>query len=355
MTGSETLQEKVDEFNSHVWDHTADAFQQRFDVRRPLTRGEIQSLETLIKALSRGESDEQLSGRLLQEIQNNPDFILLVLQIIGSTRNKILTDLRAALSGGGTRIPQSPTRLHLNTDVWRTAGPYLAVRLRNICAPLAGLKTGRHQALEALNQATWPGWIRQERAKRQGHEAEYRLAVLYSVLCIPFQPSEKADNPLTRDTQVNGISFDLVVPSADTPLVCIKSTVHTSNIGQYGESKDALEVSEAADMLGAKFPDDTPTLLAMIDGVGFNSNRAGLEGVLTNSHEFCQFKTLWKAAAIAASRLQREINVKLPPAHIESHRSFLNRCGKPVRVQPLEEQPGQEWTPAGEGFILPGN
>ena len=355
MTDRDTLEERVAEFNSHVWDHTADAFQQRFDLRRPLTTVELDGLRRLVNALSAGQSDVQVAAKLLEEVKQRPDFILIVLQIVGSTRNKILTDLRAATSGQGLRIPGSPTNLHRNDAVWQVAGPYLAVKLRQVCTPLISLETGLNQALEALNQATWPGWIRQERAKRQGHDAEYRLAVLCAALEIPFAPQEKADNPLTKDAQVKGISFDLVVPDADNPLVCVKSTVHTSNIGQYGESKDALEISEAADMLQKEFPAGTPTLLAMIDGVGFNSNRAGLEGVLTNADEFCQFQTLWKAVAIAASRLEREITVKLPPAHIESHRSFLTRCGKSVRVQPLADKPGPEWTVAGEGFILAGS
>ena len=355
MSNQETLAERIAEFESHVWDHTADAFQQQFDSRRPLTQEEIGALMVLVGALANGESDEQVASKLLAEIKKRPEFILVVLQIVGSTRNKIITDLRAATSGSSLKVPQSPTRLHRNQNVWKMAGQYLAIRFRKVCIPLISLESGGVQALEALNQATWSGWIRQERAKRQGHEAEYRLAVLYSALNIPFEPKEKAENPLAKDAQVNDISYDLVVPNTNAPLVCVKSTVHTSNIGQYGESKDALEISEAADELKSSFPSNTPTLLAMIDGIGFRSNRAGLEGVLSNSQEFCQFKTLWKAAAIAASRLALEITVKLPKEHIESHSSFLGRCNKSVHIQPLDDQPTPNWVQAGEGLILPGN
>ena len=355
MTSLETVAQRVAEFNAHVWDHTKDEFQQQFDVRRKLTDAEYQSLNRLVDALAKGESDEQIAAKLLVEVQKRPDFILMALQVIGSTRNKIITDLRATLSGQGVRIPQSPTRLHINENIWRVAGPYIAARLRNVCTALTDLDNSRRQALEAINQATWPGWVRQERAKRQGHEAEYRLAILYATLGVSFAPEEKADNPLSRDAQVNEVSFDLVVPNATSPLVCVKSTVHTSNIGQFGESKDALEISEAADMLKSNFPDDTPTLLALIDGVGFNSNKAGLEGVLTNADEFCQFKTLWKAGVIAASRLDRKIVIKLPQNDIESHQSFLARWNKLGEVQPLDEQPGAGWVQAGEGFILLGN
>ena len=145
----------------------------------------------LVDALGNGESDEQIASKLLVEIEKRPDFVLVVLQIIGSTRNKIITDLRSATSGIGPNIPQLPTRLHRNKNVWEIAGQYLAIRFRQVCMPLVSLTSGRDQALEALNQATWSGWIRQERAKRQGHEAEYRLAVLFSALDFPFAPKEK--------------------------------------------------------------------------------------------------------------------------------------------------------------------
>ena len=60
-------------------------------------------------------------------------------------------------------------------------------------------------------------------------------------------------------------------------LVCVKSTVHTSNIGQYGESKDALEMTEAKNMIQQRFHRKTaPILLAFVDGVGFETNRDGL-------------------------------------------------------------------------------
>ncbi len=108
-------------------------------------------------------------------------------------------------------------------------------------------------AFEALNQATYPGWIRQQWAKLSGHEAEYRLAVLLDECGFPFEPQEKKDNPLCQDATVFNVSFDVVVPNAREPRMCVKATVHTSNIGQFGESKDALEMSEAAGMLDEHF------------------------------------------------------------------------------------------------------
>lgn len=360
MTSPETATERVAEFRSHVWDHTIDPFQLRFDTPPPLSQDALRALNGLVAALSNDESDEQVAAKLLVAVRERPDFILTILQFIGSTRNKILTDLRASTAGQNLRIPQSPTTLHRNAAVWAVAGLYIALRFRQVFTPLMPLIRGRRHALETLNRATWPGWIRQERAKRQGHEAENRLAVLFLALGLPFEPVEKAENPLTQDAQVNEISFDLVVPSRNAPLLCVKSTLHSSNIGQYGTSKDLLEVRAAADMLRENFPANPPTLLAMIDGVGCLSNRAGLEGILAAANEFCQFKTLWKAAAIAARRLGREITIKLPEEHLESHRAFLSRCGAMVRVEALGEplQPAPDTPPgaqAGEGFVLMGH
>lgn len=78
-----------------------------------------------------------------------------------------------------------------------------------------------------------------------GHEAEFRLARLLQDCNVSFVPLEKASNPLCRDETIDGVSYDLVVPSAQDARLRVKSTVHTANIGQYGESKDALEIREA--------------------------------------------------------------------------------------------------------------
>lgn len=101
------------------------------------------------------------------------------------------------------------------------------------------------------------------------------------------------------------VSFDIVVPNIENPTVCIKSTVHTSNIGQYGESKDHLEVAEARRMIDALPIASRPTLVGFIDGIGFESNSAGLNGVLEKADEFCQFKTIWKLAVISAQKTSR--------------------------------------------------
>lgn len=262
------------------------------------------------------------------------------MQLVGLTRNKILSDLKASggVKGHGLKVPTSYARLHVRDDIWTIAGHYLAKRLRSVLGPICEAGGDVKFILESLNQATWPGWIRQERAKRQGHEAEYRLATILASGSIPFEPKEKAHNPLSRDATIHGVSFDLVVGSTEHPLVCVKSTVHTANIGQYGESKDALEIREARDVIDARFPGAfRPTLLALIDGVGFFSNRAGLDGVLSSADEFCQFRTIWKAVVVACSRLGRHVVVALPEDEISCHSDFIADHRGVVAVEILSE------------------
>src|SRR5690606_34524182 len=98
----------------------------------------------------------------------------------------------------------------------------LLPRCRRVFGPLFGLQAQASRlALESLNQATWAGYIRQERAKRSGHHAEHRLALLLQQAAIPFCPAEKAENPLCRDARICEVSFDLVIPSLEAPLVCV--------------------------------------------------------------------------------------------------------------------------------------
>ena len=74
-----------------------------------------------------------------------------------------------------------------------------------------------------LSQATYPGYIRQERAKRQGHMGEQRLAELLHALGVPFEPKEKLKQPLSPDVKIWDVSFDLVVPNSKAPKVLVQS------------------------------------------------------------------------------------------------------------------------------------
>ena len=330
MANDETLQQRRDEFEEHIWNHAEDPFQVAFDHCPQLSHFEHATLRGVLEQLAVDATDEQIAHVIRDQMNKDPNSVFILMRLVGLTRNKIIQDLKAATAGSGLRIPSSADKLNRKAAIWQIAGPYLARRLRTVLLPLVqGDRGSQAQAFEAMSQATWPGWIRQERAKRQGHEAEHRLASVFYDLDIPFEPKEKVSNPLCRDAQIEAVSFDLVSPGVARPLLCFKATVHTANIGQYGESKDALEMEEASKTLGTLDPQ--PTLMALIDGVGFRSNRAGLDGVLQVADEFCQFSTLWKAVVVYASRTDRRVTLYLPdPA---SHVTFLSRYSEAVLLQ----------------------
>ena len=344
---AESLSEKRDEFRSHVWDHSKDEFQIAFNTRKRLTESEQKLLKDVLNSMAGGATDSEMVEVLRELLSPRPDDILILMQIIGLTRNKIVQDLKPGLRKIGISVPGSAPLMVNKPRVWAKAGPYLITHLRRVFTPLFSASyDGLFGAFEALNQATWPCWIRQERAKRSGHEAEGRLAVLLQSLDLDFEPKEKATNPLCPDVKVCDISFDIVVPTVAAPKLCVKATVHTADIGQFGESKDKLEIQMASRQLENIKP--KPTLLAFIDGVGFDSNRAGLDGVLEIADEFCQFSTLWKAAVLAARAQDMGILLVLPDR--ESHLGFLRRHNEYIR---LVDQPDQstKWIAVGEAQV----
>lgn len=309
------VKRRIAEFNLNVWNHAEDVFQMSFDERRFLTYDEITFLKKITNLIGDLTKDaESLVFLQSKFLSDEGKSLELLLQICGLTRNKILQDLKAMVGSNRAGLSLSSYKnLYTNSQSWALAGKYLLKKMRTVLlAGNEGQVTDR--VFQALNQATWPGYIRQERAKRSGHEAEGRMATLLSNIKIGFEPLEKADNPMCRDIQINSVSFDLVVPSANNPHICVKSTVHTANIGQYGESKDHLEIDEARRMIDSLSNKVKPTLVAFVDGVGFESNRAGLEGVLEKSDEFVQFKSIWKLVVMSAhavgKQCQLDINVE---------------------------------------------
>lgn len=344
----ESLSERQEEFKSHVWNHSVDEFQMEFDERPPLPVEAQLRFFRLSMAIGFEGGLENIAAKLDSELKDDPQFIFAVMQLVGLTRSKILSDLKAALPNLKRVVPNSAHLLPQRPEAWKLARLQLAARLIKVLGPVGTLDfTSVKGTLEALNQATWPGWIRQERAKRQGHAAEGRLAVMLQDLGIPFVPEGKSVNPMCPDATFEELSFDIMVPSLDEPRLCVKATVHTANIGQYGESKDHLEVAEASEML-KRLP-NPPILMALIDGIGFYSNSAGLNGVLTTADEFCQFETLWKAGVIAAHQIGRKVQLVLGDA--DAHKSFLDRYSKSIVLKTkVTKQAG--WVQAGEASIM---
>ena len=341
-----SIKQRREEFDLHVWNHSEDVFQQGFDFKDNLSPIELALLEKLIVSL--GDSHNRFRETLTSEIASEPYLILPILQVVGLTRSKILTDLKAM----GIAVPQKPEGLIAKPDAWDASVSYLETRLSKVLKPLIEMdKESRQIALQSLNQATWPGWIRQERAKRQGHEAEGRIAQLLFNLGLSFEPKEKMTNPMCKDVQIDSVSFDLVSPDVQKVGLCIKSTVQTSNIGQFGESKGALEIIEARKMLADKFGTDNKVILmAMVDGIGFQTNTAGLHGILENATEFCQFKTLWKVAVVAAHTQGKTLNLNLPD--VSTHSEFLDTYSNSIVF--TNETRADLMVQAGEALISQG-
>lgn len=344
-----SLEAKRSEFAAFVWNHSADAFQARFDTRAKLTTKEAESIIHLLLPANR-KSVQSLALAVETTVRADASLLPVLLQMTGLTRNKILQDIKAYARSHHLTISLSSPRNLFNSEAGtKLASEYLARQLDRVYGHCGEITV---PMLEAVNQTTWLGYIRQERAKRMGHEAEYRLACLLRDCDIPFAPEEKAENPLCRDIKINGISYDLVSPSADNALLRIKSTVHTANIGQYGESKDDLEIREANTAVEQEIrAGKNVTLLAFIDGVGFESNRAGLDGVLTKSHEFCQFRTLWKALAIAANKSRRKLTAALPKEQIPRFAEFAERYAATLTELRTTSHKFKDWIAAGDAYV----
>jgi hypothetical protein len=311
MANNDIFQDRLKEFFGNIWNHSEDEFQASFDERRKLNADELAVLENLTKLFQHEKTDSEIAKYLQTVLIKDAKLIEVLLQVSGLTRNKILQDVKAS-SGKLRKSLRLSSHLSLasHQPTWLVAGLYLVKKLKRVLNQPAALKP-EYKIFEALNQATWP---------------------LLSNCGIPFEPEEKADNPLCRDIIWNGVSFDIVIPNGTNPLICVKSTVHTANIGQYGESKDHLEIDEARRMIDSISEASRPTLVGFIDGVGFESNRAGLEGVLRKSDEFCQFKTIWKLVVIAAFRLKLTCYLMLPESAKVHHKTFLERYIPAIRL-----------------------
>ena len=342
------------EFFDHVWDHTNDEFLKSFENSKPLTETEKESLKKIICVL-RENNEEEASKQISIILKSQPtenNIILRILQLTGSTRNKIITDFRSMLQQQGIKVPGHPSVLTSNPKILPFVTKYVIDNMRRVFADIVDTDSEIDDeklelVLDCLEKATWSGWIRQERAKRSGHYAEYRLAYVLNQIGISFEPRKKLENPLSGDVQFRGISYDIVVPDLAEPKLVFKSTIHTANIGQFGESKDALEVTEAKENLSRMSEAERPILCALIDGIGLRSNIQGLEGVLSSAEEFCQFETLWKVIVISASVLNKKVVLYLPDHN--NHKEFLKKYENSVEIV---QTPPEKSVEVGEAKII---
>jgi hypothetical protein len=115
--------------------------------------------------------------------------------------------------------------------------------------------------------------------------------------------------------------------------------------------RTTLKSARAIAAIEAAGDHERVTLLAFIDGVGFESNTAGLTGVLANAHEFCQFRTIWKAAVIAAAKVGRQSLMAIPAIHDAIFRTFCERYGAVLVDRATLSDAPADWVEAGDGFI----
>jgi len=350
------LASRIIEFERNIWDHTKDPFQLKFDAPRIISK-EIYDELILLGNYMIENSDDDIVIKISEGIHRKGiEYFEILLQFAGLTRSKIRTDIQSIAQNLEIplKIPSSYKNFPKSSTAWPLASKYLLMKLK---PTLIALNCNNpNTVINAINNATWPGWIRQERAKRSGHEAEGRLARILYEIGIPFEPKEKVSNPLCRDVQIFGESFDIIVPNSHNPCICVKATVHTSNIGQYGESKDHLEMETAKKILDRNYsPEERPILLALIDGIGFNSNRAGLEGVLIKSDEFCQFSTIWKPIIIAnyILNLTFDFQLYLPNDMRKKFTNFLNKYNFPKdNLLHSRPSPDMKQVVAGKGIFI---
>jgi len=344
----ESLADRLEEFDANIWNHTADAFQQQFDTATDIPDEIVEALTELIGVIASGGDEEDLA-EAIDDAQGDlgEDFFAKLMQLVGLTRDKLKTDVKALGIDAGLdeTAPSSWKVLPRKRLHWPLALRELARRFLAVFGPAADVpKEDWEGIVETVNRATWPGWIRQERAKRSGHQAEARLARICREVGVPFAPAEKAEQDIAPDVEIAGNSFDLVFPDDSKPGACVISTVHSANIGQYGESKDARDIAAAKEALANLNP--PPTLIALADGLGFHSNRAGLEGVLTTADEFCQFRTIWKAVVVGADCAGVTLGLWLPDP--KAFGGFLGRYSGAVKL--LKKRPDDE-VEAGDGFF----
>ena len=64
---------------------------------------------------------------------------------------------------------------------------------------------------------------------------------------------------------------------------------------------------------------------SLVDGIGFSSNRAGLDDVLSVADEFCQYRTIWKSIVVCSVMSDIPLIIELPRTVIEQRQDFLKR------------------------------
>jgi hypothetical protein len=156
-----------------------------------------------------------------------------------------------------------------------------------------------------------PKEIQQAEAKRRGHGAEHKVAILLYQLGVNFLPSDRNLNPMaSNDPNVDidtfeiiqkqkgkTYSFDLIVEThLHKPLAFLQGLIHTSDPGQYGVNKSDETVQVKRDLIKSNQKYKTQKQhWGLVDGVGFSENKKDtIDKMLSEFDCFVQLKSIYK-------------------------------------------------------------
>ncbi len=151
----------------------------------------------------------------------------------------------------------------------------------------------------------------QKLTKRRGHGIEQSLAIFLNKLSIPYLPSDRHSNPMSRDPNVlkttyklspkikgKTWAFDLIIEKENSNYIFIQALIHTSDPGQYGVNKSDETVTIKHELTSYNTEHETSKeLWGLVDGVGFTENKTNtIDKMLSEFDTFIQLNTMYKAA-----------------------------------------------------------
>ena len=227
-------------FFDNVFDHTQSSIRAQFSSPTSVDDVLVGIIEELLNCISTDGWDKvdlQYGVWYLDiafdELRKRDSDLLLrcfekMIQLIGSTRSKIITDRKASRE---FQIPGKYSSLvnSRNWDKYADARNAVFEIFSSIFYEMVGpmyqqsLEEGMNltlairNVLDAVNIATWQSYTRQEQAKRSGHSAEQDVARFLASLGVGFEPIELLTNPMCGDPTYMGESFDILIPNSEQP------------------------------------------------------------------------------------------------------------------------------------------
>lgn len=135
MQSRDELADRLAEFEEFVWIHTADAFQQQFDTATDIPAAVLVAIEHLLSRVDSGDDEEALAKEIqaLYEELGSSLFDKLI-QLVGLTRNKLVTDVDALgrAAGSSETPPRTYEAIPRKAEHWSLAAHELASRFRTV-------------------------------------------------------------------------------------------------------------------------------------------------------------------------------------------------------------------------------